>query len=1120
MDGGAVDRVPPGAEDAAGRGMTAFEEWKRTRRPGLLDQAVAAFRDAVAVASVDDSQRARYLLGLGEVLRVRFEQAGDAADLTAAVDAGRKAVAVAPHDDPWSLTSLAVTLTWRFKRTGDMADINAAVDAARRGVANASGDDPACLGNLGLALLYRFERTGSLADLDAAIQASRRAAGAAADASHRRAALNNLGTMLTRRFGQTGEAADLDAGVEISRQAVAAGPRDDPGSLSNLATALRARFNHAGSLADLDAAIEAGGRAVAAAGPGHHQRVGCLTALGTALHMRFARTEEVTDLDAAIAALGEASAGAAPGHLNRAIVLANLAGVLRTGYERLGDPVYLDGAIEAGGQAIALMSAGQPQQATVLNNMAGAMVRRFEHLEETADLSGAVDAIRQAVAVSPPGDPKRAMYLSHLGVCLHRRFEHAGDAADLDDAVEAGRLAVASTPVGHPNTATYQFNLGASLRIRFERAGNVADLHAAVDAMEQAVTAAPPGQPKRGHYLSGLGDALRLRFEHAGDAADLDAAVEAGRLAVASTPAGHPSRVIYQRNLGITLLGRSKRMSNGADLDTAIDLLRQASQAATGTPGMRLLAAGNWGRAAADAGRRHEAADGYAAAVRLLPQAAWHGLTRASRAEQLARWAGLAADAAACAVLDGQPERAVELLEQGRSVLWAQGLRLRTDLTRLAGASPRLARRLDAIRAVLDGPAPDEAAAGDEQEQAGPQPETAELRRRKAREWDEALAEVRALAGFEHFLAATPYTELRAAGAAGPVVIVNASRHGCHALIVRADSARAAVVDLPGMSLQDAASQADTMLAALAGPSRSSRWEKDRRAIVEVIDWLWEVLAEPVLTALGCTATPAPGEAWPRVWWCPTGPLTLLPVHAAGRHPRHGDAVAGASVPDRVISSYTPTLGALTRARRPSAPVPSRHLTVGMPTTPGLPPLPAVAAELEIVARHFPASAGHQQLTGPQATRAAVQAVIADSPWVHLACHAGQTAADPDGSGFALWDGVLTITDLAAQPTQQRELAFLSACQTAAGSTRHPDEAIHPAAAMQFIGYRHVIATMWAIADSLAPAVAASVYDAVTRDGRPDPGLTARALHQAVSSLRQANPADPLLWAPYIHLGA
>jgi CHAT domain len=88
----------------------------------------------------------------------------------------------------------------------------------------------------------------------------------------------------------------------------------------------------------------------------------------------------------------------------------------------------------------------------------------------------------------------------------------------------------------------------------------------------------------------------------------------------------------------------------------------------------------------------------------------------------------------------------------------------------------------------------------------------------------------------------------------------------------------------------------------------------------------------------------------------PDGPLTVLPIHAAGRHARAGEAgAAGADcVADRVISSYTPTLTALTRTRQPIAPAPVQHLTVSMPTTPDLPPLPAVLDELEVIASHFP----------------------------------------------------------------------------------------------------------------------------------------------------------------------
>jgi CHAT domain-containing protein len=278
------------------------------------------------------------------------------------------------------------------------------------------------------------------------------------------------------------------------------------------------------------------------------------------------------------------------------------------------------------------------------------------------------------------------------------------------------------------------------------------------------------------------------------------------------------------------------------------------------------------------------------------------------------------------------------------------------------------------------------------------------------------------------------------------------------------------------------------------------------------------------MTALGLTSTPGTEESnWPRVWWCPTGPLTLLPIHAAGHHPRPGTAASKSStecVLDRVISSYTPTLTTLARARQPAPAAPVRQLAVGMPRTPGLQALPAVQAELEALASIFPPDDGNHQLSGPLATRADVLTAIAAHSWVHLSCHASQQHTDPASSGFALWDGTLTITDLATQPARHRDLAFLSACQTAAGGIRHLDEAIHLAAAMQFVGYRHVIATMWTIADSSAPRVARTFYTALRTDGQPDATRSAEALHHAVRELRQAHPGDPQLWAPYIHLGS
>lgn len=78
------------------------------------------------------------------------------------------------------------------------------------------------------------------------------------------------------------------------------------------------------------------------------------------------------------------------------------------------------------------------------------------------------------------------------------------------------------------------------------------------------------------------------------------------------------------------------------------------------------------------------------------------------------------------------------------------------------------------------------------------------------------------------------------------------------------------------------------------------------------------------------------------------------------------------------------------------------------------------------------------------------------------------------------------------------------------------DEAVHLAAAMQLLGYRNVIATLWSIYDHLAPDVADAVYAALTTTGTPD---TAHALHHAVTALRAQWPTDPLVWAPYLHTG-
>ena len=582
-------------------------------------------------------------------------------------------------------------------------------------------------------------------------------------------------------------------------------------------------------------------------------------------------------------------------------------------------------------------------------------------------------------------------------------------------------------------------------------------------------------------------------------------------------------------------------------------MFREGAGVLTGSPGQRVTAAQFWGRCALLAEIPEGAVEGYTAAIELLPLVAWHGLDQATREHHLREWAGLSSDAAAAAITAGDPARAVELLEAGRSMLWTQALHLRQDLSALQERAPDLAAVLEASRAVLNKSSSSlirglEAAGDVERVQAAEQ-QMLEERRRAARDWDAAVDQIRQLEGFEHFLRPVPFADLRAAASDGPAVIVNISRQGSHALIVTPAAGpnpepAVLVVDLPAAPIGAVIDQANALLGALrrAGDPATD-WqtkEDDRHAVFDVLAWCWQAITEPVLTALGYTHTPSGRiEEWPRVWWCPTGPATILPLHAAGRHPRTatqyqamGEAAAVAdTVAGRVVSSYTPTLTALIRARARPAPSRVRLLAAGVPEAPGYAPdagpLPAVPAELQVLASYLPPPGHATHLLGPAATRQAVLDALPGHCWLHLSCHGIQHPADASHSAFLLHDQPLTLADLAALDLRDTDLAYLAACQTAAGDLRLLDEALHLAGALQLVGYRHVLATLWSISDDDAPHMADVTYARLLHPDPDNPGPADRpqaaraphALHHAVTRLRQAVPGEPQLWAPYIHLG-
>jgi CHAT domain len=422
-----------------------------------------------------------------------------------------------------------------------------------------------------------------------------------------------------------------------------------------------------------------------------------------------------------------------------------------------------------------------------------------------------------------------------------------------------------------------------------------------------------------------------------------------------------------------------------------------------------------------------------------------------------------------------------------------------------------------------------------------------------AQEWDNLVDEVRGIDEFRDFLRAPRLDDLLTAAADGPVVVVNISSLRCDALLVTADGVEVKALDhLSADTVKARAADYVRILSQVDGSayklyqaqrelsqdsgSRRAAHDRDlaiaavgaadsdqRGSLDSLTRWLWDEITEPILSTLGLTHSPAPGRPLPRVWWCPTGPLTLLPLHAAGHH--HADRGATPqSVLDVAVSSYTPTLRALMEARhstpveqaQQAGQVDDRLLIVAVPNAKGAPPLIAVERERLHLAELFEGQ--HTLLLGQDATCDRVQEELARHRWVHFSCHGTQNLADPSLGGVVLSDRTLTISEISSVP-YQNEFAFLSACKTATGAAALPDEAITLAAAMHYTGYRHVIGTLWSVLDQAAADITEAVYTDLTSSGGFAPADSARALHRAVVHRRDVAQWPITWWSPFIHTG-
>ncbi|KIJ40501.1 hypothetical protein M422DRAFT_173475 [Sphaerobolus stellatus SS14] len=940
--------------------------------------------------------------------------------------------------------------------------------------------------------------------------------------------LNNLGVLLQSRFKRHNNLDDIGQAISLHQRAIDLIPHDHASKarlLADLAHSLQKRFYCTADISDVEKGIDVQQQAIQLTPSDHLERVTRLEVLGVLFRSLFEHCKKSQDLDKALSIQEEVVNLTPDDQLQKSAVLTNLGGSFLRRFEHLGTLNDLEQAIACQQHAFKLISDDHPDRETLLTNLAISLQTRFFHLGDPNDLEQAVDAGQRAVNITPDDHPDKPGVLSNLGSLLHTQFETLRRLEDLGHSIINLQQAANLTPDDHPSKPLLLNNLGISLRTQFDQSGNIDDLEQALKIQQQALHLIPASHPDKPLTFNNIGISFQSRFDRLQKSDDLDKALESLQKAVELAPEGHIEKARFLINLGKAFVRRFHLHQDQGDIHKIISAFRTASLNISSPPSLRFQAAKYWATVAAPRGLPSSAIEAYQTLLEILPQYIWLGQKVTYRYKELSDIGDVINAAVAMAISIGNLKLAVEWLEEGRSIVWGQILQLRTPVDELSSHHPSLASELQQVSQALEH-------AGIPSKQ---QPTDLEEEGRKHRDlamrYEKIINQIRRLDGFEDFLLPKKLEKLLPlVPSQGPIILINVHKSRCDALILHSefDDADPVVhVELPDFTHEQAEELYQEMKKILQHNSvRSNRKltldipkiKKDHDSLQSILASLWFWIVKPVLIKLQTTVCLK--NSISHITWCATGVVAFLPLHAAGVY-EPLLSLDGANIL-HVISSYIPTLTALlTHLTRPCdlrADV-KQMLIVAQPNTPGQRTLPGTVDEAEMIMKKIPGEV--HCLTHDEATISEVLGLLEQYRWIHFACHGIQDTSNPLNSAFALYDGKLALDMLMPKYLPHAELAFLSACQTATGDEKLPEEAVHLAAGMINAGFPRVIATMWSISDQEAPLIADVFYSTLLQEKRVGFKLnSAYALHEAVKKLRETVGIQNFLsWVPFVHFG-
>ena len=737
--------------------------------------------------------------------------------------------------------------------------------------------------------------------------------------------------------------------------------------------------------------------------------------------------------------------------------------------------------------------AEHPSDASAIRNLETVAKQRLRHF-------GSIEVLEASSSNSPLSQPEPVRYENDKSEVDRKMKLLEGlfsgipkdDTAKMDKALEKGRAILASSPPRHMHSLSLFDSFACILFEAFRRTDKIEYLNESISTFRQAFER-PILRFQRFTTLRHFAMALHTRWEYFPSycTQDMDEGLELYSQCVNDEYQSLAERfkvafiwTFYAR--------RAEHPSVSTAYETAISLMRDTLLFA---PTLQL---------------QHVTLAEIAGVTHRMPQ-----------------------DYASYQIDQGQLEEAIETLEKGRALLWSEMRRLRTPTDLLLQVDPQLGQKFAAVNRDLeeltksippshklsfdDGIADDVRA-------VDPFGRLLLKQRRLLKERDDLISQIRALPGFDSFLASPSFDALRAAASSGPVIIINHSSWRSDILILFHDSPPS-VVPTPEDFFVRARELNNGLLEARKKHGPDS--DDYNQILAHVLTELYVLVGKPVIDRLRELNVPEQS----RVWWCPTSIFCSLPLHAMGPIPSD-DGGEDRYFLDIYIPSYTPTLSALI--------LESDHRDT-VPSTSGLPSL-LLAAHFDVpspdvslsevcedvkVVEQLNTRLSVKSLISEDATPTSVLDGLRDHQFVHFVCHGTLEAKKPFDAGFELHGNErLTLLSIVRSRLPAAEFAFLSACHTAElteGSSF--EEGLHLAAAVQYCGFRSVVGTMWAMANQDGPELAKHFYKSMFPKKEKGEQVmyykrSAGALRDAVKKLRKKRGITLERWVNFVHYGA